>query len=66
MTVDAYEKEGGFREELGHVREIGMRIVSLKEALPVRPHRQPELDALNKLSAALDELRLEIGVTRNL
>lgn len=65
MTVNDYEKQGGFREELQELRDIGMRITVLKEAIPARPHRDPEMDALNKLAAALDELRLEIGRTRN-
>ena len=65
MTINDYENQGGFIREFATIREIGQRITMLKEAIPARPHREPEMEALAELSTALDRLRMEVGATRN-
>jgi hypothetical protein len=64
MKLADYEREGGFRDELHNVRVIGEHVTSLKDAFYVRGPRPAERDALNKLAAALEELRAEIVKTR--
>lgn len=66
MTVQDYEKQGGFQEELGIIRTIGMSLTSLQEMLPARPYREAEGKALDDLTNALERLRHEIHVTRAL
>lgn len=58
-------KRSGFREELGHLREIGMRITTLEEMISARPHREPEMVMLNHLKVCLERLRVEISKTRD-
>ena len=65
MTIEEYENQGGFREELGVVRAIGQKLVTLKEYMNTRPARFAEPDAIKKVEAALDNLRAEIIATRN-
>lgn len=65
MTINDYEKQNGFKDELGHVREIGFKIVTLQDMIQARPHRQPERNALQNLSDCLATLRDEIAKTRN-
>lgn len=65
MTIETYEQNGGFENELFCVREIGMQINELTEAIPARPHRAPEITELNNLRKALEALRSEIVRTRN-
>jgi len=65
MTIQDYENQNGFKEELAIVRSIGMGITTLEESIPARPHRQPERIALRHLRLALEDLRDEIGITRN-
>ncbi len=64
MTVQDYEKSGGFTEELQLVRAIGQHITTLLDAIPARPHRSPEITAAVELRDSLDKLRLEICATR--
>lgn len=64
MTVESYENQGGFREELQLVRDIGQRVTTLIDRIPARPHREPEMQAVMALRNALDVLRDEIARTR--
>lgn len=66
MTVQEYENQGGFREELQLVREIGLKITTLQEYIPARPHTMVEREALKNLVAANNALREAILHTRNL
>ena len=66
MTVADYERSNGFREELLVVRNIGMSLTQLQEVIPARPHREVEIDALNRLEAAINSLQAEILRTRNM
>ena len=65
MTVADYERANGFREELLVIRSMGLSVTHLQEAIPARPHRPQELDALSRLEVALNTLRTEIVRTRN-
>lgn len=66
MTIQHYEKLGGFTAENKHLREIACRIGILTEViLGGRPYRQPESIALTNLTNALHKLREEIQFTRN-
>jgi hypothetical protein len=65
MTVQDYERQNGFREELAIVREIGIRLTTLEEMIPARPHREPERQAMAAVKDALVTLRDEIAKTRN-
>jgi hypothetical protein len=66
MTIQDYENQGGFRNELNKVRDMGMALTSLEELIPARPHRQPEWDAVAGVRNALEALRKEILETRRL
>jgi hypothetical protein len=66
MTVQDYEKQGGFRDELNKVRDMGMALTSLEELMPARPHRQPEWEVVAGVRNALETLRKEILETRRL
>jgi hypothetical protein len=65
MTIEEYENQGGFREELQLIREIGQKITTLQEVIPARPHTLVEREALKNLWAANDALRTAILRTRN-
>ena len=65
MTIEDYEQSGGFKKELSIVREIGERLTTLQEMLPARPHRLPEIHAMQETKTALNMLREEIAATRN-
>ncbi len=64
MTINEYEREGGFHDELRLVRQIGLCITELEPYVTARPHRLPETDSIKKLSAALETVRTEIVRTR--
>lgn len=64
MTVEQYEDQGGFREELLIVRDIGQHVTTLLDRIPARPHRAPEMTAVTNLRNAVDALREEIARTR--
>jgi hypothetical protein len=66
MTVQDYERQGGFREEMKLMREIGHRITTLQDMLPARPNRGTELHALEELHRQHLKLLHEINQTRNL
>ncbi len=66
MTINDYERDGGFSQELRLIREMGMALTALEEAVPARPFRKPELDALRQLRGALESLRAEICETRSM
>ena len=64
MTINDYEVNGGFSQELRLVREMGMELTALDEAILARPFRKPEIDSLMQLKRALENLRGEICETR--
>jgi hypothetical protein len=66
MTVNDYERQGGFREELRIMREIGQRITTLQDKIPARPNRGTELNAVEELHRQHLKLLHEINTTRNL
>jgi hypothetical protein len=66
QTIDSYDEQGGFRREFASIRAIGEHLTYLRETIPARPHREPEITALKTLVAAVDSLREEIAKTINL
>jgi hypothetical protein len=64
MSIEEYEKSGGFREELGYMRTMGQSILSMQEALPARPHSEDESVALEDLENAHRKLHEAILKTR--
>jgi len=65
MTVEQYDQQGGFKEEFGCMREMGMALTRLEPMIPARPHRRPELKALERLRHAFIDLQNEIIKTRD-
>ena len=55
-----YERDGGFREELRLIREIGAHITALQETVQTRVQRASERLAIHHLSTALEAVRSEI------
>jgi hypothetical protein len=64
MTLNDYERNGGFSDELHDVRTIGQTITTLEEKIMARPSRLTDRHAIQDLKAALETVRDAIVRTR--
>lgn len=65
MKLQVYEATGGFADEMAVINEIGLLVIVLNRKLLSRPSRPQEREAIDKLAAGVEQLRLEISRTRN-
>lgn len=63
MQLHAYVAAGGFKDEGILLDELGVLTIALNRKVKNRPARPQEREALDKLAAAIELVRLEIART---